>query len=161
MGRRDETSPRGAIIPQEPLGSEDSSRRGSWGRRERAAALDGFVGEQLTIVAAERPRQEDREQHRGAARREPSERAYVDLEPLARTIRRPILFTNGSRDIMTPPRLAPSGFSAQDIVDAVPDWARLYEFPTIGHADLLEAPDEAVQVVTAFFHDVLEQEARG
>ena len=85
----------------------------------------------------------------------------MDLEPLARTIRRPILFTNGSRDIMTPPRLAPSGFSAQDIVDAVPDWARLYEFPTIGHADLLEAPDEAVQVVTAFFHDVLEQEARG
>jgi pimeloyl-ACP methyl ester carboxylesterase len=56
---------------------------------------------------------------------------------------------------MTPPRLASSGFSAQDIVDAVPEWARLHEFPTIGHADLLEAPDEAVEIVSAFFRDVL------
>jgi pimeloyl-ACP methyl ester carboxylesterase len=56
---------------------------------------------------------------------------------------------------MTPPRLAPSGFSAADIVDAVPEWARLHEFPTIGHADLLEAPDEAVEVVTSFFQEVL------
>jgi pimeloyl-ACP methyl ester carboxylesterase len=80
----------------------------------------------------------------------------MDLEPLARTIRRPILFTNGTRDTMTPPRLAPSGFSAEQIVEAVPEWARLYEFPEIGHADLLEAPDEAVRVVTDFFHEVLE-----
>lgn len=79
----------------------------------------------------------------------------MDLEALARTIRRPILFTNGTRDVMTPPRLALSGFSAAQIVDAVPEWASLYEFPEIGHADLLEAPDEAVQVVTAFFQDVL------
>ena len=41
----------------------------------------------------------------------------MDLEALARTIRRPILFTNGTHDIMTPPRLAPSGFSAQDICE--------------------------------------------
>ena len=33
----------------------------------------------------------------------------MDLEPLVGQIRRPILFTNGSRDIMTPPDLAPSG----------------------------------------------------
>jgi hypothetical protein len=57
---------------------------------------------------------------------------------------------------MTPPRLAPSGFSVAQIVEAVPDWARLYEFPDIGHADLLEAPAEAVEVVTAFFHEVLD-----
>jgi pimeloyl-ACP methyl ester carboxylesterase len=81
----------------------------------------------------------------------------MDLEALARTIRRPILFTNGTRDVMTPPRLAPSGFSAEDICRAVPEWARLHEFPTIGHADLLEAPDEAVAIVTAFFEEVLEQ----
>ena len=43
----------------------------------------------------------------------------------------------------------------------MPEWARLYEFPKIGHADLLEAPGEAVEVVTAFFHEVLEQEPRG
>jgi pimeloyl-ACP methyl ester carboxylesterase len=79
----------------------------------------------------------------------------MDLEALARTIRRPILFTNGTRDVMTPPRLAPSGFSAAQIVEAVPDWATLHEFPEIGHADLLEVPGEAVQVVTAFFDEVL------
>ena len=54
------------------------------------------------------------------------------------------------------PELAPSGFSARNIVDAVPDWATLHEFPDIGHADLLEAPDEAVKIVTAFFQDVIE-----
>lgn len=79
----------------------------------------------------------------------------MDLESLARTIRRPILFTNGTRDVMTPPRLAPSGFSVAQIVEAVPEWASLHEFPEIGHADLLEAPDEAVAIVTAFFQDAL------
>jgi pimeloyl-ACP methyl ester carboxylesterase len=82
----------------------------------------------------------------------------MDLEPLVDQIRRPILFTNGSRDIMTPPDLAPSGFSARQIVERVPDHARLHEFPHIGHADLLEVPDEAVRVVTAFFKEVLAQE---
>jgi 3-oxoadipate enol-lactonase/4-carboxymuconolactone decarboxylase len=79
----------------------------------------------------------------------------MDLEPLVDKIRRPILFTNGSRDVMTPPDLAPSGFSARQIVERVPDYARLHEFPDIGHADLLEVPDEAVRVVTAFFEEVL------
>lgn len=82
----------------------------------------------------------------------------MDLESLARTIRRPILFTNGTRDVMTPPRLAPSGFSVAQIVEAVPQWASLHEFPEIGHADLLEAPDEAVAIVTAFFQDALASE---
>ncbi len=83
----------------------------------------------------------------------------MDLEPLVGQIRRPILFTNGSRDIMTPPDLAPSGYSARQIVEATPDWARLHAFPEIGHADLLEIPDEAVRVVTAFFEEILAQEA--
>jgi pimeloyl-ACP methyl ester carboxylesterase len=82
----------------------------------------------------------------------------MDLEPLVDKIRRPILFTNGSRDIMTPPDLAPSGFSARQIAERVPDFARLHEFPDIGHADLLEVPDEAVRVVTAFFKEVLAAE---
>jgi 3-oxoadipate enol-lactonase len=75
----------------------------------------------------------------------------MDLETFARSIARPILFTNGTRDVMTPPVLAASGFSARDICDAVPEFATLFEFPNIGHADLLEAPDEAVKVVTDFF----------
>jgi pimeloyl-ACP methyl ester carboxylesterase len=82
----------------------------------------------------------------------------MDLEPLVDQITRPILFTNGSRDIMTPPDLAPSGYSARQIVERVPEFARLHEFPHIGHADLLEAPDEAVRVVTAFFKEVLAAE---
>jgi pimeloyl-ACP methyl ester carboxylesterase len=43
----------------------------------------------------------------------------------------------------------------------VPEFARLHEFPHIGHADLLEAPDEAVRVVTAFFKEVLAAEESG
>ena len=82
----------------------------------------------------------------------------MDLESLARTLQRPILFTNGTRDIMTPPDLAPSGFSARQIVAAVPEFARLHEFPQIGHADLLEVPTEAVEVVGAFFQEVLARE---
>jgi pimeloyl-ACP methyl ester carboxylesterase len=84
----------------------------------------------------------------------------MDLEPLAREIRRPILFTNGTRDIMTPPRLARSGFGAEDICTAIPEYARLYEFPAIGHADLLEAPEEAIEVVTKFFLEALEKEQK-
>ena len=56
---------------------------------------------------------------------------------------------------MTPPDLAPSGFSARQIVEAVPDWARLHEFPDIGHADLLECPADAVRIVTGFFRKAL------
>jgi pimeloyl-ACP methyl ester carboxylesterase len=82
----------------------------------------------------------------------------MDLEDLARSIRVPILFTNGTKDIMTPPDLAPSGFSARQIVEAVPEHAKLYEFPEIGHADLLEAPEEAVEVVSGFFERVLARE---
>jgi pimeloyl-ACP methyl ester carboxylesterase len=83
----------------------------------------------------------------------------MDLEHLARSLSVPILFTNGTKDIMTPPDLAPSGFSARQIVEAVPEHAKLYEFPEIGHADLLEAPDEAVEVVSGFFAEVLARES--
>ena len=85
----------------------------------------------------------------------------MDLEPLVDGIRRPLLLTNGSTDIMTPSRLAPSGFSAAQVAERVPDWARMHEFPDIGHADLLEIPDEAVRVVTAFFDEILAGEEEG
>jgi pimeloyl-ACP methyl ester carboxylesterase len=84
----------------------------------------------------------------------------MDLEPLVHEIRRPLLLTNGTRETMTPLDLAPSGFSARQIAQAVPQLAVLH-FPDIGHADLLECPDEAVSVVTAFFQDVLRKERRG
>jgi pimeloyl-ACP methyl ester carboxylesterase len=82
----------------------------------------------------------------------------MDLEALACEIRRPILFTNATHDMVSPPRLAVSGFSAENIVRAVPDYATLYEFPEIGHAPLLEATDEAVQLVGDFFMSVLDAE---
>lgn len=82
----------------------------------------------------------------------------MDLEALSRTIKRPILFTNGTRDVMTPPRLSKSGFSAEDVCRAVPKHATLYEYPNIGHADLLEEPELAVKVVTDFFHKALRDE---
>lgn len=85
----------------------------------------------------------------------------MDLEPLVGQIRRPLLMTNGSRDIMTPPDLAPSGYGARQIAEAVPAWARLHEFPDIGHADLLEIPDQAVEIVTGFFLEVLADEDEG
>jgi pimeloyl-ACP methyl ester carboxylesterase len=79
----------------------------------------------------------------------------MDLEPLVQKLERPILMTNGTYDMLCPPVLAKSGFSARQIAELKPGLARLKEFPDIGHADLLECPDEAVEIVTAFFHEVL------
>jgi pimeloyl-ACP methyl ester carboxylesterase len=76
----------------------------------------------------------------------------MDNEEIARSIKRPILFTNGTRDTMTPPRLATGGFSAHDIADAIGDWATVHEFTEIGHAGLLECPAEATVLVTDFFN---------
>jgi pimeloyl-ACP methyl ester carboxylesterase len=84
----------------------------------------------------------------------------MDLEPLVRTLERPILMTNGTYDMLCPPVLAKSGFSARQIVELKPGLARLQEFPDIGHADLLECPGDAVEIVTAFFHEVLAGEGR-
>lgn len=85
----------------------------------------------------------------------------VDIEHLARQITRPILFTNGTNDILCPPRLAQSGFSTSQIVDVLPEYARLHEFPQIGHGPLLEAPEESVGIITDFFHEMLEKDASG
>ena len=82
----------------------------------------------------------------------------MDLEPLVRTLERPILMTNGTYDMLCPPVLAKSGFSARQIAELKPQLAQLQEFPEIGHADLLECPDEAVRIVTAFFHEILAHE---
>ena len=76
----------------------------------------------------------------------------MDNEEIARSIKRPILFTNGTRDTMTPPRLATGGFSAHDIAEAIGDWATVHEFTEIGHAGLLECPAEATVLVTDFFN---------
>ena len=86
----------------------------------------------------------------------------MDLEPLIDGIRRPLLLTNGSTDIMTPSRLGAVRLQRRArSPSACREWARLHEFPDIGHADLLEIPDEAVRVVTAFFQEILAGEEDG
>jgi 3-oxoadipate enol-lactonase len=70
-------------------------------------------------------------------------------------IRRPILFTHGSADIMTPPDQAPSGYGTRKVVEAVPQYARIHESSGVGHTDLLEVPEQAVQVVGALFQEMI------
>ena len=60
---------------------------------------------------------------------------------------RPLLMTNGTYDILCPPELAPSGLGARQMA-AMNAHITTHEFPDIGHADLLECPADAVQIVT-------------
>ena len=78
----------------------------------------------------------------------------MDLSPLVPKIERPLLMTNGTHDILCPPVLAPSGLGARRMAELNP-LITTHEFPDIGHADLLECPDEAVGIVAAFFDDAL------
>jgi pimeloyl-ACP methyl ester carboxylesterase len=83
----------------------------------------------------------------------------MDLTPLVPRIERPLLMINGTYDILCPPELAPSGLGARQMAAMNPH-VRGVELPDIGHADLLECPDEAVRIVTAFFREALGAEGR-
>ena len=80
--------------------------------------------------------------------------ASVVVDELARAGMRHACVSPGSRS--TPVVLALDRHP--DITALKPGLARLQEFPDIGHADLLECPGEAVEIVTAFFHEVLAAE---
>ncbi|MGH2637160.1 MAG: alpha/beta fold hydrolase, partial [Actinomycetota bacterium] len=84
----------------------------------------------------------------------------MDLSPLVPGISRPLLMTNGTHDILCPPDLAPSGLGARTMAEAN-DIVKLVEFPDIGHADLVECPDDAVRIVSDFFQDALAEDAGG
>ena len=77
---------------------------------------------------------------------------------LVPTIERPMLMTNGTHDILCPPVLAPSGLGARRMAELNPA-ITTHEFPDIGHADLLECPDEAVRIVSSFFEAALSDDA--
>ena len=62
--------------------------------------------------------------------------------------------TNGTHDILCPPELAPSGLGARQMADMNAN-ITTHEFPDIGHADLIECPDDAVRIVSAFFKQAL------
>jgi pimeloyl-ACP methyl ester carboxylesterase len=74
----------------------------------------------------------------------------MDLSPLVPQIARPLLMTNGTHDVLCPPDLAPSGLGARRMSEQNEN-VTLVEFPDIGHADLVECPQDAVRIVTGFF----------
>lgn len=78
----------------------------------------------------------------------------MDLSPLVPDISKPLLMTNGTYDILCPPDLAPSGLGARAMTE-LNENITLVEFPDIGHADLVECPDDAVRIVTEFFQKAL------
>ena len=51
--------------------------------------------------------------------------------------------TNGTHDILCPPDLAPSGLGARRMAEQN-ERIELIEFPDIGHADLVECPQDAI-----------------
>jgi pimeloyl-ACP methyl ester carboxylesterase len=78
----------------------------------------------------------------------------MDLSPLVPQIVRPLLMTNGTYDILCPPDLAPSGLGARRMAE-LNENVRLVEFSDIGHADLVECPQDAIRIVSAFFEEAL------
>jgi 3-oxoadipate enol-lactonase len=74
----------------------------------------------------------------------------MDLSPLVPQIARPLLMTNGTHDVLCPPDLAPSGLGARKMAETN-EHIELVEFPDIGHADLVECPQDAIRIVTEFF----------
>jgi pimeloyl-ACP methyl ester carboxylesterase len=74
----------------------------------------------------------------------------MDLSELVPKVTRPLLMTNGTYDILCPPDLAPSGLGARRMAE-LNERIELVEFPDIGHADLVECPEDAIRVVTEFF----------
>jgi 3-oxoadipate enol-lactonase len=74
----------------------------------------------------------------------------MDLSPLVPQISRPLLMTNGTHDVLCPPDLAPSGLGARRMSEQNEN-VTLVEFPDIGHADLVECPQDAIRIVTEFF----------
>ena len=74
----------------------------------------------------------------------------MDLSPLVPGISRPLLMTNGTHDVLCPPVLAPSGLGARRMAELNAN-ITVVEFPEIGHADLVECPQDAVRIVSEFF----------
>ncbi len=78
----------------------------------------------------------------------------MDLSPLVPKIERPLLMTNGTHDVLCPPDLAPSGLGARRMAEQN-EHIELVEFPDIGHADLVECPQDAIRIVGDFFDRAL------
>lgn len=74
----------------------------------------------------------------------------MDLTPLVKKLKRPMLMTNGTHDVLSPPDMGPSGLAARKMVKMNKNIS-LVEFPDIGHADLLECPQDAIRIVSKFF----------
>lgn len=78
----------------------------------------------------------------------------MDLSPLVPKISRPLLMTNGRHDIICPPQMAPSGLGALQMAELNPT-VTAHVFEGVAHADLVECPAEAIDVVHRFFREAL------
>ncbi len=78
----------------------------------------------------------------------------MDLSAQVPRIARPLLMTNGTYDVLCPPDLAPSGLGARKMAE-LNENITLVEFPDIGHADLVECPQDATRIVGDFFEQAL------
>jgi 3-oxoadipate enol-lactonase len=78
----------------------------------------------------------------------------MDLSALVPQISRPLLMTNGTHDVLCPPDLAASGLGARRMAE-LNENVSLVEFADIGHADLVECPQDAIRIVTEFFEQAL------
>ena len=74
----------------------------------------------------------------------------MDLTAHTKKLKRPMLMTNGTHDVLSPPDMGPSGLAARKMVKMNKNIS-LVEFPDIGHADLLECPQDAIRIVSKFF----------
>src|ERR671937_1999304 len=84
----------------------------------------------------------------------------MDLSPLVPQLSVTLLMTNGTHDVLCPPDLAPSGLGARRMAE-LNEHVELVEFPDIGHADLVECPEDAIRIVSEFFEKALRGAPQG
>src|SRR4029453_16795711 len=81
-------------------------------------------------------------------------RGNMDPPPLVPEISRRPLGNHAPTDVLCPPDLAPSGLGARKMAE-MNEHIELVEFPDIGHADLVECPQDAIRIVGEFFDKAL------
>ncbi len=73
----------------------------------------------------------------------------VQANGISKRIESPTLVITAAKDTLTPMFTAPSGAGAQWVADNIKD-CELKVYDNIGHADLVEAPDETIATTIAF-----------
>ncbi len=75
----------------------------------------------------------------------------MDIREDCSRIKNPTLIITAAKDMLTPMETAPSGAGAKWVAEHIPDCeTKVYE--EIGHADLLECPEQTIPAVIDFLH---------